>query len=523
MYMKINLILFLVVIVPQFLYSQNTIDSILDVGLRKDQYENSQKAIENAQYILGNKDATDRQRVRAYHLMNGAYSVMGENKKAIECSFKAKKLADKIGSKEYSVLALGSIAENYRKLNLYDEALEYYNQALKILDDKSINAKEVKYVPSVIKYEIGNIYYLKNDYSTALQFYKDAINMIDKIPVKSKKDRAAVENKRSSYFLLKGHCYVELKKLDSAEIAYNKVREIIIHEDDRFMMVYLLKSYGNLHYVRENYQSAVDSARKAEKMMFFNDKSFKVSLYELLAKSYAGMKDYKESEKYNQLAQEAKVQDEKEINKATSVAFSETKNELIQKVNDQKKWKQILVVIAALLVLISSAIVYIFRKNAIKNKELYRQTIMKLEESRAKPANGDAHSQKSTTSISKDKEAELLHKLAEFEKSKKFTNKNITIASLSSQLSTNTNYLSEVINTHKNKNFNTYINELRIQYIIHKIHSDPAYHNYKISYLAEECGLPYSSFASVFKNFTGMTPSAFLKQDAVSKKSDNVM
>jgi len=81
-------------------------------------------------------------------------------------------------------------------------------------------------------------------------------------------------------------------------------------------------------------------------------------------------------------------------------------------------------------------------------------------------------------------------------------------------LGTNTTYLSEVINKHKNKNFNSYVNDLKIGYIINKIYTDPKYHTYKITYLADECGLPYSSFVSAFKEYTGMTPSAFIKQKA---------
>ena len=60
------------------------------------------------------------------------------------------------------------------------------------------------------------------------------------------------------------------------------------------------------------------------------------------------------------------------------------------------------------------------------------------------------------------------------------TEKDISLAVLAGQLDSNTKYLSEIINTHYNVNFNTYINKLRINYIIEKLKTDPNFINYKI-------------------------------------------
>ncbi|WP_394660484.1 helix-turn-helix domain-containing protein [uncultured Chryseobacterium sp.] len=115
-------------------------------------------------------------------------------------------------------------------------------------------------------------------------------------------------------------------------------------------------------------------------------------------------------------------------------------------------------------------------------------------------------------SLSEEKEQEILQKLEEFEKSERITHKKLTIASLAASLGTNVTYLSNIISRHKAANFNHYINKLKITYIVNKLYTEPNYRNYKITYLAEECGLPYSSFTSVFKTITGMSPSAFIKQ-----------
>jgi AraC-like DNA-binding protein len=96
----------------------------------------------------------------------------------------------------------------------------------------------------------------------------------------------------------------------------------------------------------------------------------------------------------------------------------------------------------------------------------------------------------------------------------------MSLALLAAHFDTNTKYLSEVINTHKGKNFNSYINELRINYIIDKLKSNRTYLQYKISYLAEESGFSsHSSFATVFKSVTGISPTVFIDLLKSTKKN----
>jgi AraC-like DNA-binding protein len=123
-------------------------------------------------------------------------------------------------------------------------------------------------------------------------------------------------------------------------------------------------------------------------------------------------------------------------------------------------------------------------------------------------------------SIAADTEVRILRRLKSFEKSEKFLKKDLTIGSLAAQLNTNTKYLSEIIKNNRSQNFNNYINSLRISYIVHKLYNEPKYREYKISYLAEECGYASSQvFVIAFKKINGLTPSFFiqnLKEDQVN-------
>ncbi|MBB4804831.1 YesN/AraC family two-component response regulator [Chryseobacterium defluvii] len=106
----------------------------------------------------------------------------------------------------------------------------------------------------------------------------------------------------------------------------------------------------------------------------------------------------------------------------------------------------------------------------------------------------------------------LFQKLEKFEKSEKYLSKEITLTWLANKLNTNTKYLSELIKIYRDKNFSNYINELRINYIVHKLYNEPIYREYKVSYLAEECGFASPQvFVIAFKKINEVTPSYFIK------------
>lgn len=117
-------------------------------------------------------------------------------------------------------------------------------------------------------------------------------------------------------------------------------------------------------------------------------------------------------------------------------------------------------------------------------------------------------------------EQAVLEKLKKFELTEEYINKDMSLAMLASKVDVNTKYLSEIINKHYQDNFNTYINKLRINYIIKKLENDSQYSLYKISYLAEACGFSsHTSFTNVFKSITGISPRVFIRFLEDNKKT----
>ena len=107
----------------------------------------------------------------------------------------------------------------------------------------------------------------------------------------------------------------------------------------------------------------------------------------------------------------------------------------------------------------------------------------------------------------------ILDDLEIFESKEMFLRKGITLASLAKNIKTNTAYLSEVINTYKEKNFAAYLNDLRIEYALIKLVKDKKFRSYKLSVIAEELGYNNEqAFSLAFKKKTGTPLSIYLKE-----------
>lgn len=152
---------------------------------------------------------------------------------------------------------------------------------------------------------------------------------------------------------------------------------------------------------------------------------------------------------------------------------------------------------------------------AFYNKNLIKENFWQIE---SKPENietepGKIKKFKKSNYLPTGTEQALLLKLKVFEAQKKYLDKNMSLPKMTTFMETNAKYLRYLIKEHRNTDFNTYINELRISYILEKLKKDPNYLHYKISYLAEEAGFSsHSKFSKTFKKLTNSAPSDFIQK-----------
>ncbi|MFO7446568.1 MAG: helix-turn-helix domain-containing protein [Ignavibacteriaceae bacterium] len=111
----------------------------------------------------------------------------------------------------------------------------------------------------------------------------------------------------------------------------------------------------------------------------------------------------------------------------------------------------------------------------------------------------------------KDEEAvKILNSLTELmEKEKLYLDSELTIQKLSEVINVSQHNLSEVINTKLNQNFYDLINRYRVEEVKRKI-KNPDYSNLNFLGIAFESGFnSKTSFNTIFKKFTGLTPTQY--------------
>ncbi|NOU60971.1 helix-turn-helix domain-containing protein [Marinifilum caeruleilacunae] len=117
-----------------------------------------------------------------------------------------------------------------------------------------------------------------------------------------------------------------------------------------------------------------------------------------------------------------------------------------------------------------------------------------------------------TTSISNELSDEVWSNVKKLVVDEKlFKNGDLTLKSLSQQLNVTPQSLSMIINQKNKTNFNSFINQFRIEEAI-RLFKDQNYKNFTIASISYEAGFnSVSSFNTAFKNFTKSTPFAYRK------------
>ncbi|ACU07699.1 Transcriptional regulator [Flavobacteriaceae bacterium 3519-10] len=467
---------------------------------------------------LSSKETMGSAEKKSIELATQAIELFKKNdlKKSTELLFEAKEIAETTRNYELTAKIYGSIAHQYIQLKLNDKAKEYLQKAITEVNklpenDTKITLKGLSYL------DLGNIFFDEKKYEAANSNYKRSLKQFQLL---SRPEPSVYHYRRSLYNI--GRSFSFMKKNDSAEFYLNKALAVKDLKN-RELKLYIYNALAQVYSDRGFTQRAVDSLKVALLDPQLQDAELKTEIYNNLAKNYRLQGNYKEyfayNEKYINATESVK---EKELSAINTAINAEQKDFRSVISRADQNYRRILSISAVLAIIFIGAIIYLIlkRKREIKAFELMTSKLTALP-SETTEKKIPSQPKDKTDYIPSPVETEILSRLEKFEASDKYINPKLNIANLAVQLATNTSYLSDVINKYKGKNFNTYINGLRIRYICDKIYNNPDYQKYKISYLAEECGFTsHSAFTTVFKNTTGISPSIFLRE-AAKKRTAN--
>ncbi|WP_343910295.1 helix-turn-helix domain-containing protein [Aquimarina litoralis] len=351
--------------------------------------------------------------------------------------------------------------------------------------------------------------------------------------------------------------YNRLGKIDSAATYLRRGLEKTGYEETNFYYPDLLLGYGINLYLRQNYSMALDTLKKSHLLLSKRQKSANISIAKMyLGKSFIGLQQKKEGldnlktvisktdslnyvpeirdaftiliDHYNHVdnnTEQLKLMERlisydriynKKHNKLNNTIVKNydeaglirQRNELVQKLdNDKKKSRITIIALTILTISIVLVLLYFLRKRNRQHKQELGEKTRTITELRSQK-----EKKSKDLDISDELAKNILKKLETFENNLEFTKNNLTLGKVAKMLKTNSTYLSFIINKFKNKNFATYLKDLRINYCIERINNDSRFRQYSIKSIAKEIGFNnIQSFATAFNERTGVNPAAYVK------------
>lgn len=442
------------------------------------------------------------------NILTKAYLLKGDYVESVKITFE-KSTSQKHSEELQNNLVL---ARQFHQLNLYEQTAKIIKLAISV-DFKKNNANNSRSIyAQLFQLQARNFLALKN-YEAA---EKSLLKSSEYVDAKTKISEMISQDNQ----LIKAEIAWKQKNFSGAR---DKIDELSKDLKPTSRYPYLQSSLeqlkGNLFFEDQDYENAAQSLENALRIITAIDyEPLKNSIHSDLAKSYLAAKKLDSYEIYKTKFEKSSELLENQKNEARReliqlITESDRKN---QKTIKEKKEIQILY-IAILSIFILTIPGYFYYHQIAQVKTLHKQIkfFRSLNSNQPTAIRKEIKTKdviKKTLFIPKEKEEELLLRLEQFEESKKYLDNNMSLATLAATLETNTKYLSEIINKYKDKNFNTYINELRVKHVVQLLSTDPTYLQYKISYIAEIGGFTsHSAFTNVFKSVTGFSPNEYIQ------------
>ncbi len=356
----------------------------------------------------------------------------------------------------------------YLKLEKYDSAMYYVEKIKQNLDNYDGYDREYHY-DWMFEAMMELDYYLGNYYSS-----------IKVAKLLSKRlDTANSQNELKNINLFTGLSLLKLKK-ENLGIKHLLISDLIYDKN---------KNIGNYHYDRLLFKTLYEYYTKkdnTDKRIVYLDKMLIID--SILKINY----QYFEPEHINKF-ETPKLLMEKE----SLISILELKN---------KKFKATNWGIAGSLAGALFLVFYYFNRQRVYKVRFEALLASNNSQRRLKHPNNEVKPE-----ISSEVVNDIMSKLERFELQRQFLLYDVSLQGLAKKFHTNSNYLSRIVNMKMEKNFSQYIHDLRIEYSIEEVLSDPKFRKYTIKAIAEESGYTNAeSFSRAFYKKNGIYPSYYI-------------
>lgn len=466
------------------------------------------QALKIAQHLLSKTNITNSEKSKINFLISKAYKVKGDYSSALNFLYEEKNYDSYLSQEDKINIEIEKI-RLLRELSLDNQA-KMTLQSLEENYASIANTGLISYLKAAITLEQAQ--FLLNEGQI------DAgISLLNKQVSDTKNSFRSYQDLKLYYSVTLAQFYLEKKDLSQAQ---NLFQEVITKTKNQtttpiFAKIDALLGLANVFFLKQEHLKAAAIYNEA---LLVSQSINNVFLEEkIIAQQNVNYLALKDTSNY-QLTSTTSIENQLKSEILEQEAINTAYNLVSEEYNDhflERKAYHYRILYIALGIFLAIILVGVFYWWKVIQTKIHLNEIIKYIEITTSNFTSQVSEKKPDAKkniIPKETEQLILNKLKRFENSKRFNSKDISLSVLAGQFDTNTKYLSEIINSNYNMNFNTYINKLRINYIVEKLKTDPNFMNYKISYLAENCGFSsHSSFATIFKSITGISPVKFIE------------
>ncbi|MFC7775145.1 helix-turn-helix domain-containing protein [Flavobacterium sp. GCM10027622] len=448
----------------------------------------------------------------------------GNLNEALLSYYQGKKLSQKIGDIIQEIKFYNNISSIYNDIKNYRLAIKTARESDRLTDANFhlYDTKKYNQSKTTVSYKLASFY--DNEFfihennrvllDSAEYYYKRTLVYSDHTVT----NNTTAKLNLGKIYNYKGD-FIQAEKIYLGLLKMNKVGLT----QDNFK--YLNLNLGELYFKQKKYQEALRCFQQVDSVHVINANSpvaFNCSNY-FQAKIYNLLKNHEKALEHSKIflvnydATESKL-----LQEALEVNFSVGKKQSIQEIQEIERnngnyifWKRIVFALTVMLVIL--LIGFLIWKNHQKKKDNQKAMLL-IEEFKRQIEKSQNKSEKevlpkresATLSIDEEKEDLIVKKLTELEEKKVFLNQDFTLQFVAKKIKTNTAYLSHVVNKRFGKSFSEYANELKINYVINELITNPTYRKYSTQAIAESAGFKKAnSFTISFKKRTGLTPVQF--------------
>ncbi len=524
----------------------------------------------NQLYQTAIKEKDFENAARAYIIQSVHFLDIGQNKNALHAIDQAIEISQKYDLDPLLLAATNLKGNHYFDIEAYDMATQQYYKAQKLAQDLNSKGYQI-----AIKANLGLVMSRTGDLDTALKELHESLALMGTPKNGSSQNQALTHTRISEIFIKKneldsalfhntiGHTlakndsvtnividalmhrgiiFLNKKELVTA-LEHLEEAKKISHETNDFVFIHKISNLiAECKYEQGLYQESIrlltDSLSNLEKSDYNSDELSRC--YKLLGKAYNKIGNHEQSNIYYEkhiLSLSVLNNKNAKANHEISDKSKTNYENAIQSLEKQKKKQKnsltfltiSLTILGVALIIFLIILIRSKKKNQAKFKNLLQRIEsyeQKMEASRLEKKNTPTlisviDTKDSTLSTVTTPEVEInqntfdhiIEGLKKLEEQEFYLKKECNLYNVAKKIKTNTSYLSKTINSHFQKNFNTYINDLRINYAIVRLKNDAKFRSYSIKSIAHELGYKSAdSFSKYFKIHTGLLPSFYIKQ-----------